>query len=210
MSDKDKRLLEYGRRYERQLHRRKYWIMAAVFVLVLAMGMTSVGGPQRFFNRVIDRISGREQEMVDSEDGIVLTDGWDEEEAYDAIEEKYGFRPVKLDYLPEGTIFDSVEINDEIQEVKLIYSQKGKLCIQMIIYPNYRDGSVGIDYEDQKQQEYIMDVQGKNVVIKEYLVLENQRVRWCALFSQGNTMYSITAIDLEQTEFEQVVTNLFF
>ena len=210
LSKRDKKLLEYGRRYERQLHFRKYWILAAVLVLVLAMGMTSVGGPERFFQRMIGNLSGRDQEMIDSSEGIVLSETLDEEAAYDAIEEKYGFYPVRLDYLPDGVVFEDIQIDEHIQEAKLIYSRNGKLAVQMMIYPNYREGSIGIDYEDRVLQEYEVVVQDMDVVVKEYIVKENQRVRWTASFLKDNTLYQVTAVDIEQIEFEKIINNFFF
>ena len=209
LSDEDKRLLEYGRRYKRQLHRRKYWILAAVFVLVLAMGMTSVGGPQRFFNRVIDRISGRDQEVIYSEEGIVVTDGWNEEEAYDAIEEKFGFRPVKLDYLPEGVVFESVEISDNTQEIKILYTMNNDIYLCLIIYPNYREGSVGTDVEDIVRKEYYIQKDDLDISIKEYWVEELQEARWGASFLKDATFYLYMSRNTNQVEFEKIIQNLY-
>lgn len=208
LSKRDKKLLEYGRRYERQLHFRKYWILAAVLVLVLAMGMTSVGGPERFFQRMIGNLSGRNQEMIDSSEGTVLSETLDEEAAYAAIEEKYGFYPVRLDYLPDGVVFEEIQIFEDIQEVKLFYSKNKKLSIQMIIYPSYREGSLGIDVEDGMTNTYIKTIGEIEFKINEYNVKSTLEQRWTALFSEKDITYFLMFFDMEFEEVADVLERI--
>lgn len=210
LSAEDKRLLEYGRRYKRQLKFRKYWILAAALVLMFAMGITSVGGPQRFFNRVVDKISGRNQEVVYSDNGVVVTDGWDEEKAYDAIEEKYGFRPVKLDYLPEGVVFENAEINEETQEILLFYAKNDKLVVQLFIRANYNDSSIGVDIEDKLVREYEKQIESMTFKVAEYLVRENKETRWKVSFEENNIYYLLVVHDMNQEQLEEILTNLLF
>lgn len=210
LSKRDKKLLEYGRRYERQLHFRKYWILAAVLVLVLAMGMTSVGGPERFFQRMIGNLSGRDQEMIDSSEGIVLSETLDEEAAYAAIEDKYGFYPVRLDYLPDGVVFESVEISDETQGITLFYSREARLGIEVFIRPNYREGSTGLDIEDQLLSEYETKKDDITITVKQYKVLETGEIRMTATFLVNNTYYSLVCYDISNEEFNDILNNLVF
>ena len=210
LSKRDKKLLEYGRRYERQLHFRKYWILAAVLVLVLAMGMTSVGGPERFFQRMIGNLSGRNQEMIDSSEGIVLSETLDEEAAYAAIEEKYGFRPVKLDYLPEGIVFESVEINEEIRGAKLLYIKNEKLALELYIHTNYNEGSLGVDVEDSLLREFEKQI-GNNVFkISEYIVEKSNETRWKVGFENNDVFYWLIAHEINQSQLEEVISNILF
>lgn len=207
LSKRDKKLLEYGRRYERQLHFRKYWILAAVLVLVLAMGMTSVGGPERFFQRVVGNLSGRNQELIDSTgDNIIPPENWDEEAAYETIEEKYGFRPVKLDYLPEGVVFESVEINEERQDIIFFYSREEELAIQYVVRPNYREGSLGIDIEDEVIKEYMLQNEAIEMSIRAYRVGKEER--YTAAFIFENTAYHVIGFDMEQVVFESILQNM--
>ena len=210
LSAEDKRLLEYGRRYKRQLKFRKYWILAAALVLMFAMGITSVGGPQRFFNRVVDKISGREQEMVDSENGVVVTDDWDEEKAYDMIEEKYGFRPVKLDYLPEGVVFEGVEINEEVQECFLVYAKENKLIVQLVVRTNYNDSSFGVDIEDRLVQKYEKQVEDATFKVTKYSVKENGETRWKVSFEHNNIYYLLVVHNMDQSQLEEILDNIIF
>ena len=209
LSDEDKRLLEYGKRYKRQLHRRKYWIMAAVFVLVLAMGMTSVGGPQKLIQKMTKNLSGRKQETVDVGNGSIdVIDEWSEEDAYAAIEEKYGFRPVKLDYLPEGVVFEGFEINEEIQETQLLYAKRDKLIVELFVRTNYSDGSLGVDVEDEEIREYEKSNGITTFKVTEYSVEANNETKWKVSFAQNNIYYLLLVHDLDLVQLEAILDNI--
>lgn len=211
LSDEDKRLLEYGRRYKRQLHRRKYWIMAAVFVLVLAMGMTSVGGPQKLIQKMTKNLSGRKQETVDVGNGSIdVIDEWSEEDAYAEIEEKYGFYPVRLDYLPEGVVFEGVEINEEKQDAILYYRKDEKLCIQYVVKPNYRDGSLGIDVEDRLLEEYAFMKEEVKMLIRCYQIEKGREIRFTSTFIHDNNAYYLMGFDMQKEVFEGILQNMKF
>ena len=60
LSEEDKQLLQYGKLYKRQKKVRKYYVLAAVLILTLAMGMTSVGGPRKMFEKISFALFGRE------------------------------------------------------------------------------------------------------------------------------------------------------
>ncbi len=209
LSEEDKKLLAYGKRYKRQLRFRKYWILAAAMVLAMAMGITSVGGPQRFFKRMIGTLSGRNQEMYDSSEGIALSETLDEDLAYDAIEEKYGFRPVKVDCLPEGVVFEAIDIEDSTQQIKLLYTRNASIFLRVVIYPNYRISSVGVDVEDEILQEYIVWNDDIEITVREYAVKSNQEMRWSASLLKDSVLYIFMARNTEQSEFETILQNLY-
>ena len=133
LSEEDKELLYYGKLYKRQMKKRKYFVLAAILILSLAVGITSMGGPRKLLQKVPGTLSGREQEMVDANDGSISnTTGWTEEEAYAEIEKKFGFYPVKFHYLPENVGFEEMQIYDEIQGVQLLYSKNDEILFIII------------------------------------------------------------------------------
>lgn len=210
LSKEDQELLQYGKIYKRQLKHRKYWVLAAALIMALAVGMTSVGGPERLVQMMTRGLSGREQGMINNNDGsVVEMDGWDEEEAYAQIEQLYGFRPVKLDYLPEGVFFEKVQITDGIQGIQVIYMKEDKLAIEMFIHPNHVIGSVGVDIEDVLLDEYIVSNGDTKIEVKQYKVSTNGEVRWIASFMQEKTYYEIMAREtIKQAEFELILESL--
>ena len=211
LSDEDKELLYYGKLYKRQMKKRKYLVLAAILILSLAVGMTSMGGPRKLLKKVTGTMSGREQEMVDSVDESVSPpSGWDEESAYAEIEEKFGFRPVKLDYLPKDVGFAEAQIGDEIQGAQLFYEKTGKLVVYMRIHSSNRISSVGCDIEDIEQDTYIIEHEETDIAIYQYIVDKTNEQRWKASFEYNDMHYSILGVDMEREEFEKIIHNLVF
>lgn len=209
LSEEDRKLLLYGKIYKKQMKRRKYWILAAVLVMALAVGMTCVGGPEKLVQKMTRGISGREVVLVDTDDGSVsATEGLSEEEAYEEIEKRFGFYPVRMDYLPEGIVFEEMVLCEEIQEAKMIYTIKDSAALYLWIRTDNRSGSWGVDFEDVTQQSYFVKNNSTNIEIKNYLVKENGQQRWRASFIYQDVSYVLVAHDLEQREFEEVIKNL--
>lgn len=210
LSKEDQELLKYGKIYKRQLKHRKYWVLAAVLVMALAVGMTSVGGPERLVQMMTRGALGREHGVVNANDGSISeTKGWSEEEAYSEIEQLYGFRPVKLDYLPEGVFFSEMHLWDDVQGVQLLYEKNETLCIEYFIRPNHVVGSIGVDIEDRLVKTYSISNGDVEIEIKQYQVEKNDEIRWIASFMQEKTHYEIVAHqNMDQTEFEMILKSL--
>jgi len=206
LSDEDRELLRYGRIYKRQMKHRKYWVLAAVLVMVLAVGMTSVGGPERFVQMMTRGLSGRAQTIVDSDDGDVSdTEGWTEEEAYTKIEEKFGFYPVKLNYLPDGVVFEEMELWEEIQEARLLYVKNDRIHIQFQIKADNRTGSQGFDIEDPIIESYAAEYFNTDFEITKYKVKESGEIRWRAAFVHDDVGYNLVVSDVDRLEFETIL-----
>ena len=209
LSAEEKELIRLGQVYRRKRrNQRKYLAATATMVLVLAFGITSLGGPEKVYEKITWIMAGREQESVDSED-IEEVAYVDEEEAYAEIEEKYGFSPVKLDYLPEGVEFQEATIYDEIQGIYLVYGKEGNADILYFIRPNFRDGSWSKDIEDELEEEYEVIIKDISIQVKEYLV-EDGTARWFVQFEYGEVGYSITINDMKKEEVEKIIENLYF
>ena len=116
LSPQERELIRLGKIYQRRRKVQRYVVLAAALVAVLAIGMTSIGGPEKIFGVFKRDALGREQTQVNSEEGVQQETDWSEDKVYEEIEEKYGFYPVKLHYLPEGTEFQEGTIGNEIQD----------------------------------------------------------------------------------------------
>lgn len=210
LSKEDQELLQYGKIYKRQLKHRKYWVLAAALVLALAVGMTSIGGPERIVQMLTRDVWDREQSVVNNDDGsVVQVEEWSEEEAFEKIEEMYGFYPVRMDYLPEGVRFEVLQMVSETEGIQLLYAKDNKLSVEMFIHPNHIVGSVGGDIEDVLLGEYIIQNDETEIEVEKYRVLENGEIRWKASFMQDKTYYEIIAHhDMEQEEFETILRSL--
>ena len=210
LSPQERELIRLGKIYQRRRKVQRYVVLAAALVAALAIGMTSIGGPEKIFGVFKRDALGREQTQVNS-GGDVATDGeLSEDEVYEQIEEKYGFYPVILDYLPEGTEFQEGTIGNEIQDINLVYGHEEKVDLIFIIRPNYRSASIGTDVEDTEMQSYRMTVHDVPMEVKQYRVEETGESRWSVTFSYQDVQYFLRLFRMEQKEVERVLNNLYF
>lgn len=208
-TEEEKELIYLGRIYKRRKKMHKMVLIAAVMTLVLAFGITSLGGPQKIFESFKIMTMGREQVQINSTTNVVEDGNLLEDKAYEDIEEKFGFLPIKIDYLPEGLSFLEAVIEENTQNVYLLYGQDENVKISFQIRPKYSDGSWGKDVEDELSEEFDILVDNVNIHVKKYLV-ENGVERWLATFDYNSANYSLMMMDMDRKEIEKILNNLYF
>lgn len=210
-SAEERELMRLGKLYKKKRKMRKYFVLAVAVVCALAFGVTSMGGPERLFEKVNWTLAGREQTNVDSDsDKILEASSVKEEEAYQQIEDEFGFYPAKPIYKPRGVEFLEFSMGEEIQGINLIYGKDEKIDFSYFIRPNYRNGSFGIDIEDDVIEEYDVLNGDVSITIKQYAVEEVNDNRWSGEFSYQDVHYFVVAMDMEQEEFEEILKNFEF
>lgn len=211
LSDDEKELIRLGMVYKKRRKWNKLLVLAAAVVCALAVGVTSIGGPKKVIEKVQGMIEGREQIHNDSEDDRTKEiKTISEVEAYEKIEDEFGFVPVKLFYLPEGMEFEDIDFTDKAQDICISYYGENEEAIVYTIYPNYRTGSVGRDVEDEPVDEYEKIVSDIKINIKEYFIEENQTTRYIAQFEYQNIYYVLRINNVQETEAEKIIENLYF
>lgn len=208
LTAKEKELIRLGRVYKKRKRLQKYVVLAAVLILAMAFGMTSIGGPKKVFEMVKSTLMGREQINVDSDEIRRVTE-MSEEEAYQEIEEKFGFTPVGLNYLPENVIFLETQMGEDIQGIHIRYGKGDKVKISLFIRPNYRVSSFGKDMEDDFSEEYIEENEYTTIYKRKYFV-EGKEERWSVQFEYKETLYTMSITDTSKEEVEKIVENLYF
>lgn len=196
-------------RYRRRL-RKVYLLVAVVVIMVLAVGMTSIGGTPFVAKVLKDVIENREMTQVETErqDGEerFISDN-DEEEFYQRVEDEFGFVPVKIGYRPEKTEFLEYDIEKDLPRACLLYVCND-VIIEYQVIVNYRDYSFGYDVEDKLIEEKVINVSNVPINIKQYITPEN-RNEFVAQFEYNNALYTINA-PIEEDEFQKIVKNLIF
>lgn len=211
LSDEEKELIRLGKVYKKRRKWNKVLVLAAAVVCAMALGVTAFGGPERVIEKFGWKIADREQTNVDTDDERVEEpDKVTEAEAYQQIEDEFGFYPVRLDYLPKGVQFEEVKFNTNTQQIQLFYEGTDNVAIIYTLYPNYRTGSVGMDIEDILLHEYRKNVNGNEVCVKEYLIEENQTNRWVITYEYQNVYYFMQMFMVEEIEVEKIIENLYF
>lgn len=198
-------------KYSKKRKRRVYLLVAAVAVLALAAGMTSIGGAP-FVAKIRKQLIG-EREMVkvnserEGEDERIATDST-ESKAWQDIKETLGIEPVRFWYRPEGMLMAEYEIDKELEDACLIYTcNEGNLEYQL--WANFRDKSIGYNVEDTLLCEETLLVSGVEINIKTFQIEETKIKEYTAQF-QYNSAYYVLNSNIEKEEFLKIINNLDF
>lgn len=208
----EQELIRLGKIYKKKRARRKYIVLIAAVVCALAVGTISFGDGKKVFTEIQRRLGDREQSVVntDDSDGTVVDEIASEEEAYEQINEKFGFYPVKIIYLPEGMEFIEISVEENLQLARLCYAddKEGRLTYRIIT--KNRTTSSNTDVEDKFIQEYSKEINGVVINIQEYLVEETNVQRWKVSFTYEEAQYSMIISGMQGEEVDKIVENLFF
>ena len=209
LSDEDKELIQLGREYKKKRLFDKFIVALAAVIVGLGLGSVCIGEDENVINTLTRILVGREQDVADS--GKTETIQYFEEEAvYERIQEEYGFNPVKLRYLPANTSFYEAVFSKDLQSINMIYEVGDETSIVYVIRPNYRETSFGTDIEDEKRQEYTMNVNNIDIAITEYNIVESGENRWSVNFVYQDVQYLLRVTNMVQKEVEMIVGNLVF
>lgn len=220
LSEEDMKALELGRKLmeegaegERKVKAarkkkrvRLYVALAAALVLTMAVGVTSMGGPERIIQMMKSAVGDREVTQIDSDDNL-KTKG-NEEEAYQKIKEVFGVDPVRVVPFSTYMEFESVEIDEEFQIVEFFYRYKDERIIYLI-NASYEKESLGIDMEDEIVDRYPKEIQGREIEITEYRVSEGNNSRFQAHFEDRGLEYFLIST-MKEEDFEKILQNLYF
>lgn len=222
LSEEDRKALELGRKImaeEEQekteakvVHKKKrfkmYFGLAAVLVLVMAVGITSIGGPERIVRMLKQAVGDREVEQVDSSDENLTFVEENEEEAYEEIRVAFGIEPVKVFGRPDGMKFEKMELDTSLQIAELYYKYNGRNVIYLI-NASYTDASFGIDIEDEIVAEYELNVEECDIKVKQYVKPKKKDSKFAASFKYNGLEYFIVG-SMAKEDFEEILNNLFF
>jgi hypothetical protein len=209
LSEEDREYIRLGKIYRKRRKWNKVAVLIAAAIAVLALGTVSMGEEKNILSFLKQIISGGERTTSDSgSTEPVLYDS--EEELYEEIEKEYGFIPVKLDYLPQGLGFKEAVFGADIQSIYMYYGTKNSTDITYNIRPNYRDSSFVTVIEDDKIQEYMMNVNGIEISLTEYNIEESNENRWSILWTYEEVQYTLNITDMKQAEVEKIINTLGF
>lgn len=227
LSEEDRRALELGRKMlkaevgtadtsEKKVHYRRkplkiYLALAAVIVCVLAMGITSMGGPERVVRMVRQAVGDRDVEPVDSnktDKQNKIIEGEAEEEAYQKIRDTFDTDVVKVFVCLPDMKFDTMNLDEKKQVAELYYTYQ-KRKIVYIVNTGYRESSWGIDIEDSIEKEYSKEINGCNMNIVVYKVENSNQSRCVSKFKYEGVEYFMMGL-MEEGDFEKILKNLFF
>ncbi|MEZ3487778.1 MAG: hypothetical protein K1W22_14655, partial [Lachnospiraceae bacterium] len=195
LSEEDWRALELGRKLmEQEVHeefrvkalkkkRKKRRLMyvgaAAVLVMVLGIGVTSMGGAERIIKMVSQMVGGREVQKINSSEDNYVIARESEEEAYQKVKEEFGVEPVRIINTAETLEFIKLEFDKEMQMAELFYEYDNE-SILYLINASYSKTSWGVDLEDEVVETMEDNINGCKMEIKEYYVSDTKKKKYSA------------------------------
>ena len=183
--------------------------IAAVFVIVAAVGITGVGGPDRVMEVAQQLFGGREVTRVQSDDKDILEYGEDEEEsAYQEIKDKLGIDPVRIVAQSPSMKFEDIELDEYLKTANIFYECNTQI-ISYIINCSQRDGIWGFDIEDTLINEYTYELDEVEVIVEEYSVEGAEERKYSARFDYKDVYYQLTG-NMTKEEMEEILNNLYF
>ena len=220
LSEEDQEALRLGREMLKNqseekkiytMHRKKRNIrrivaLAAVLILVMAVGMTSIGGPERMLQFMKSSVGGRKVSQVDSSDENKIIEEEDEEKAYEKIGEEFGIQPVRIVWRPNGMKFQRMELDTDIQLVELDYLYKGENT-EFVISASYGEASLGADNEDEITDHFYKQEKESQIEVTEYKTPETNR--YVAEFQYQKIHYCLSG-EMTKEEMENILKNLYF
>lgn len=185
-----------------------YLALAAVIVCVLAMGITSMGGPERIVRMMTQNVGDREVEYTVKGEKVKTIENEDEEKAYQKIRDTFNTDIVKVILCLSDMTFDSMNLEKDKQVAEMYYNYEGK-TIAYIINAPYRENSLGIDFEDSVEKEYTKKINGCEIKITIYKI-DGEKIPGCvAKFKYNNIEYLLSGT-MKQQDFEKIINNLIF
>lgn len=208
----DEELIRLGKIYKKKRARRKYYVLLVAVLCALGVGTVSFGDGKKVFTKIQGIFDKGSHTRIsdgsdDKFDGVVKAS---EEDAYEEINDKFGFYPVRMLFLPEQMKFTHSTFDQGIQAVRMYYEDSSGKRIIYYIVTDYRDGSISMDIEDKLIQQYQKQVDHREITIQEYLVEENGTNRYLVSFNEQEIQYWMLLIGMDINEVEKIVEKLYF
>lgn len=186
---------------------RMYAAVAAAMVLVLAIGMTSMGGAERIASVIEQFVGEREVVQVDSDEGNMVSESEDEQKAYEGIKGEFGVDPVKL-IKNKDMEFMQMDLDVNLQVAELVYQYNDK-NLWYIVSAGYYGSSFGLDIEDEVIKKEEIEVGGNVIELTTYRIKETNEEKCSAHFTYNTLEYFLTGM-IKEKEFKNILEKLYF
>lgn len=204
LTAEEQELLRLGKIYKRKLKYRKYCVLVATAVAVLAMGSISMCESKKMIQTMLRKTGDGYQFHLNVGDDVYVT-SVKESEAYQKIEKQYGFYPVRMQYLPKGIHFYDAQIKKNAVALEISYITEKNGTLDYIIFPHCKNAKIIPISEGIKKEAFELSIQGVVVHLQRY-----DAERWNVTFVYKNVGYCMRATRMERAEIEKIVRNLKF
>lgn len=204
---KEQRESDFGKRIHGKRRWKVQWALAAALVLVLAIGMTSMGGAERIASVIEQVVGERKVVKVNSDEGNKVVENDEEEKSYQEITGIFGVEPVRL--MKQSDIeYIQMDLDEDLQVAEILYKYNGKNIIY-IMSAGYYISSFGFDVEDELIEKETIEVGKNKIELSVYKVKETGEIRCSAHFTYQKIEYFLVGT-MNKHEFELILKNLYF
>lgn len=218
LSEKDREALLLGRKLleersaSKKSGRKKRWKIyaasAAAVLLVLTVGITSIGGAERVASVMELIIGDRKTVRVDSAKGNKILEDDEEQRAYQKIKDTFGIEPVKIIKPEKGMEFLQMDLDENLQVAEMLYQYGEKNCLY-VVSAGYYNSSFGFDADDKIIDKEIIEIEGNDIELTKYQVKQTGAIKCSAHFTYQKLEYFLTG-KLEIEEFKKIINYLYF
>lgn len=184
-----------------------YFLIAAVLILVLAMGTVGFGESFKWLTSGTVDVAEDKTIAVESDEDIVVLEDYEEAEAYRYAEELLGVTVVKLPKIIESVDFESVQLHGDNLGINMLYSYQD-IILQYAMIQNYNAMSYNEIQIGTLIETYEVEVDGYVISVEEYLE-SNELITYKASFACNNIFYSLTGT-VEEAVFKEILENFIF
>lgn len=182
-------------------------ILAAALILVMAVGITSLGGPERVIQMLTQNVGEREvEQVISSDDSMVIVE--DEEEAYQKLYQYFGAGIVKIWNRPTDMKFREMIYNEGMQIAELFYQVREKKVV-FYINASYTESSLGVDADDVIVGNDTRRNSQCEIKITQYFVEETDEEKYSAKFEYNGLEYFLVG-QITKEEFDVIIDGLYF
>lgn len=196
--------------YHKKKKIRWFFILAAVLVLVLGVGMTSVGS-KSYWKELLDVFVGDEgsAKVINVEDmDKQKTEDIDELKVYQEIYDKLGINPVRIRYKPKLMVLEKYQIDEILKMARFSYKYNNKY-IRYTIYASNEDSSWTEKDEDKEVGAYMLVKEGVKIVIERIQKPNQKEETLIARFEYQGVHYELKG-EMQQEEFNKILEDLYF
>lgn len=200
---------EKEKKFGRKRRRRIAAMVTAAAALTLTIGITGIGGPERVVQYVQQKVGNRVVEKINSDESNLTITEENEEEAYQLLSDELGTEPVRVFGVIGRLTFERMEFDEDLQMAEIYYDfeKKGKLIF--FVNASYKTSSFALDIEDEIEKEYVVEVKGEKIKVREYRVKETGERRYRASFAYRGLEYYLLG-NMKQEDFDYILQNLRF
>ncbi|MEJ8734736.1 DUF4367 domain-containing protein [Mediterraneibacter sp. ICN-202921] len=193
--------------YRRKKKKYLFIAFAAVLILVLGSGLTSIGS-KSYWKVLWERAVGDEKAAVINVEDMEVqkTEDVEEIDAFKDIDKELGISIVRLFYKPQGMVLENYNLDIEQGRAQLFYKYNDKI-IKYSIYLNDEDSSLSQKKLDELINEYSIENGDKKIQVEEYK--KDNEFRYIANFQYRGIHYQLKGV-MEKEEFEKIIKNLRF